>query len=386
VKVIINTISVSPSKVGIRTYLTNTLRALLEADPRNEYVLVCGRHNREIFEPFVARHPEQARLLEVGLTRMSAPLRILYDQFVLPRVVRGMRDAVLLEPSNVTSFRVDLPTVLVVQGALSIRELRRCVPRGGGGVSLFHRAYFDMALPASLRRADRVVAVSGYVRDALVRGWPFCRDKLRVVHEGVDSGLFGAEDEQSGSVASGEGYLLSVGTLFPYKNVDLVLRALAIVRARPGGESLRLKVAGKDTGGRYLGPLQELASDLGVADSVDWLGPIDHLQMPSLYRGASSLIYPSSVESFGLPLLEAMACGVPVVACRRAAVPEVVGDAGVLVEPTAPALAQAIQKVRGNSGFRSGLIARGRVRASEFSWGASARRLIAVLEEAGRLA
>jgi glycosyltransferase involved in cell wall biosynthesis len=165
-----------------------------------------------------------------------------------------------------------------------------------------------------------------------------------------------------------ERYFLFVGTLQPRKNVPRLLRAFAVARARGRlGEQTVLALAGQ--AGLGAESLKELAGELGIGDAVRWLGYIPSEDRPALYASALAFVFPSLYEGFGLPVLEAMAWGTPVIASDVSSLPEVVGDAGLLVDPLDVAgLSDAMARVADDRSLTDRLVARGRDQAARFSW------------------
>jgi glycosyltransferase involved in cell wall biosynthesis len=172
-----------------------------------------------------------------------------------------------------------------------------------------------------------------------------------------------------------------VGNFLPHKNLPRLLRAWAALPEVLGGH--RLVLAGGALAGRAA--LRALADSLGLGDCVVFPGLVADADLPALYGGAAALVQPSLEEGFGLPALEAMACGTPVVASRRGALPEVVGDAGVLVDPEDErALASALARVLGSAGERRALAGRGLARAASFTAERTAGRVVELLQATAR--
>jgi len=226
---------------------------------------------------------------------------------------------------------------------------------------------FRTVVPRAARRAERVLTVSERTRRDLIEHYGLPESNIVVTPNGVDP-AFGLD----GPKADGSAYALFVGALQPRKDPVSAVEAIALV---DGG--LRLVFAGPDKG---CGPaLREAVARLGLEDRVELLGYVEQERLAALYRGAACLVFPSRYEGFGLPVIEAMACGTPVVATRTSALPEVAGDAAVLVEPGSPAaLAQGISDVLAD---RERLTAAGLERARSFSWRKSAERTLAVYRE-----
>lgn len=373
---LVNTLSVTPKTVGVKTFLTNLVRGFLEATPEHRCVLLCSPVNEALFRGVVG---ERAEIVTLPLSRNSAMLRIVFDQLVVPRYAQKYQDAVLITPSSIATFFTGIPQIVIIQAPLSVKAMRKELSYANDSISRLKPLYFDALMPLTLRRADAAVAVSDYLKQKILVDHPEVKDKLVVIHEGVDTSNF---PKRLNRPTPADGYLLFVSTLFPYKNVDKLLRAFALVRERglvPG--SLRLKLAGKDPDGNQRAFLEGLAKDLNIDHLTDFLGLVPYEQVPALYHGARAFVYPSSMETFGLPLLEAMSCGVPVISSNRMSVPEIVGDAGLVVNPDSlEDLTKAIATLVNDEALRQSLIAKGFKRIETFSWHTTAKEFVKLAE------
>jgi glycosyltransferase involved in cell wall biosynthesis len=219
------------------------------------------------------------------------------------------------------------------------------------------RTYSPRVVPAVLRAAQRVIAVSQFTRRELVELLRVPDEKIRVVPNAV-----GDEFTHEGPAESGD-YVLAVGTLEPRKNLDRLAEAV-----RRTDRELRV------VGARGWGGVEVRG------DGVLWLGEVDDAKLARLYRGAACFAYPSLYEGFGIPVLEAMACGVPVVTTRGAAMEEVADGAAVLVDARDPAdIAAGIERAAAE---RDTLVQRGLERARGFRWDAVAAATVDVYREA----
>jgi glycosyltransferase involved in cell wall biosynthesis len=177
-------------------------------------------------------------------------------------------------------------------------------------------------------------------------------------------------------------YFLFVGTLQPRKNVPLLLRAFALARRRSRGR-VALALAGQ--AGLGADALKSLTGKLGISDDVRWLGYVPSEDRPGLYAAAAAFVFPSLYEGFGLPAVEAMAWGTPVIASNTSSLPEVVGDAGILVDPRdVDALAEAMTRVLDDSALSERLVTAGRVQAAHFRWEACAEVIESTFAESAR--
>lgn len=378
--VIVNTLSVTPGRGGVKTYLLNLLDGLSKVASDDSITLLCSEQNQSLFDRHVRGQSNVERIV-FPLRRDVPPLRIFFDQVLVPLHCRQYEDAVLLSQASASSLLAPLREVVIMQTPLSVRSIREEVPAEADTTSWPQRMYYDAILPCTLRRADQVVAVSGHLREKILELYPWSAPKVRTVHEGVDLDRFKA-DTRSDSAGGDESYLLFVSTLFPYKRADQTIRAFARVMEQDDWNDLRLKLAGKDPGEESQ-RLRRIAHEHGVHDRVDVLGAVPHAEMPELYRGAEALLFPSTVETFGLPVLEAMACGTPVIASDRMSVPEIVGEAGLVVDPDdTVAFTDAICRLLEDESLRDNLRAAGKERVQEFTWDRTAQGVWNALEDA----
>ena len=233
-------------------------------------------------------------------------------------------------------------------------------------------------MPSAIKRADVVVAVSHATAEDIAHFWPSAISRIRVIPLGVDHDWFDISntDNQSDPFSEFGRYFLSVGTIEPRKNIVRVLKAYASLAVRdPSCPSL--VIVGKMGWGSD-SPLV-LARSLGVAHRVVWLRSASDDQLKHLYRQAVALVFPSLYEGFGLPALEAMAAGTPVITSNRASLPEVVGNAALLVDPLrVDDIREAMRALASDDALRAGLIERGIERAGQFSWENTSSRMLDV--------
>lgn len=246
--------------------------------------------------------------------------------------------------------------------------------------------YMRLMTRLSVRSADRIIAVSGATKQDLVRVLGVADGKVVVIHEAVgpEFAVASAPDAVERTVRRygiRPPYCLFVGNLEPRKNLARLIEAFALLRARGpfAGRAPQLVLAGT-RGWLYSGIFRAVEAH-GLADEIVFTGYVPPADLPHLYAGAACFIFPSLYEGFGLPVLEAMAAGTPVVAARVGAIPEVVGDAALLVDASRPAeIAEAVAAVLADGALRDRLVARGRARACAFTWEAVARQTLAVYE------
>ena len=364
---------------GIEYSLTELVRQFAKLDERNDYVLYFNFVRSEYAERFESRvRPLLSDRVRASICRV--PNRVMN----IARELHWPIDTSIGRCSAVYYHSFDMRPQWFGAKVLTIHDL----------MPMTHAEYypkvdveyFNRWVPKMVRKADALIAVSQHTKDVVVDLLGVPADRVFVARHGIDVRFRRPSAAGLDAVRERFGlrrpYLLSVSTAEPRKNLARLVDALALLRTQ-GHEDLQLVVAGKSAWGS-----PELRSRIeanGLSDHVKLLGYVDEADLPSLYAGAEVFSLPSIAEGFGLPALEAMACGTPVVASNTTALPEVCGDAAILVDPlNTEALADAVSRLRTDSQLRAALIERGFRRAATFSWESTARATVAVLERVGR--
>lgn len=248
------------------------------------------------------------------------------------------------------------------------------------------RLYRRLSYPRSARLADAVVINSETLRGDIERYLDVDPAKLRLVHEAVDHELFKPGDAAAARAHVAERYgvtkpfVLFVSSLWPYKNCAGLLRAWAIAEKDLPDHQLVVVGGGRDE--RHIAELHALAHELGITASTTFVGPVPLEETVRFYQGAEALVYPSFSETFGLPILEAMACGCPVVTSDVSAMPETAGGAALLADPSDPAsISRSITDAIGPR--RDWLREQGLARAAQFTWASTGAKTLDVYREVG---
>lgn len=357
-------------ETGNETYTLNLIRSLAAVDPEPNNYSLYFTNTAAAAKPVVADSRFRNRLLKPGNPMLRIPV-------VLPWEVKHRPVDVLHTHYTVPPFiPSETRTILTIHDISWEYHAELYSP--GDLLRL------KTTVPWSARRADRILAVSHSVKSALVKLYKLEADKIVVTPLAAGPNFYPREPascwERVRAKYGIEGrYILFVGTMTPRKNLSRVVRAVAWLH-RHRGIKEKLLIAGPRTVGS--GAFLSILHDLQLEKEVICTGHLNHEELPDLYSAAEVFVFPSIFEAFGLPTLEAMACGTPVIASNRPAFPEVAGDAALLVDPDDwKAIADAIERVLYDSALCEHLRAAGIQRARQFSWQATAARTLAVYQE-----
>jgi glycosyltransferase involved in cell wall biosynthesis/SAM-dependent methyltransferase len=288
-----------------------------------------------------------------------------------------------LRLSNIDVFNTLMAPLMSISWSLVIHMKTMHAFTAPDSLTPLARAYRRMNYPRSARVADAIIINSESLRGEIQRYLEVDARKLKLIYEAVDHDLFkpgdaGAARARIAAHGVTKPFVLFVSSLWPYKNCDGLLRAWALARAELGDRQLAIVGAGRDE--KYVGALHALAAELGIAADVVFVGGVPLDETVCFYQAADAFVYPSFNETFGLPILEAMACGCPVVTSDTSAMPETAGGAALLSDPRDPAsIARAL--VEAATPGRDRLRDAGLKRASQFTWGATAASTLDVYRE-----
>ena len=296
--------------------------------------------------------------------------RLWWDQMLLPRMLHKLKIDAIICPKNITSFLTKCRCYLGVTDLAFFDRQLNAYP-------FLDTIYMRTLVPFSVRKAAAIFAISENTKKDIIR-YSHCNpEKIIVTYLAADKIYQPINDtshlqEIKQKYRVPDNFIMYVGSLSPRKNINRLLEAFWNVRKKvPHNLVLTASKSWKDSS------VYKSMVRLNLQDRIHKLGYVDHEDMPALYNLADAYIYPSLYEGFGLPILEAMQCGCPVVASNATSIPEVAGDAAILVDPLdTAALADAIQQVLTNPGIREKLISAGFQQARKFSWDTCAKIML----------
>ena len=364
------------TKTGVGTYTHHVVRELLELDRRNEYRLVAFKL-RGSPKPFPPQANVEYRFLRV-------PPRPVYTNLLrhgvrLPFDLVAGRADVFLFPNFVRYPLSRGARSVVVVYDLSFRRFPQFFEERA-------RTYLERLVPESVAAASRVVTISESSKRDIVAELGVAEDRIVVAEPGVDHARFGPAAPDAVAAARArhglpEQYLLFVGTIEPRKDVSALLRAFELLPPATRRAHPLVLVGGR---GWLADETMAEVERMAAAGDVVWTGYVSEADLPAIYSGASLFVFPSVYEGWGIPVVEAMACGTPAITTTSSSLPEAAGDAAVLVEPgDLEALARAIERVLGDGTLRAGMVERGRAHAARFPWRRPAERVLALLDDVG---
>ncbi|MBI4083842.1 MAG: glycosyltransferase family 4 protein [Candidatus Lambdaproteobacteria bacterium] len=355
-EIVINGRFLTQPVTGVQRYARELLLAL-ERLIEAEGLLPAERFRIRIAVPAAWRG--DSPFARLPLARGGAGRGHLWEQLALPAIARG---ALLVGLGNTGPLLGGRQIVTIHDaGVFACPD----------SYSWRFRAWYRLLYRRVGARADAVITPSAFSRDELVRRVGIAPDRITIVPNGVDHLRRVVPDERAVSAhgLSAGSYVLCIGNRAPHKNVGVLVRAMAQVRT-----GLRLVIAG----GRFDRVFG--ADRLALPSDALHLGYVSDNTLKALYARAACFVFPSRYEGFGLPPLEAMAAGCPVIASDAAALPEVCGDAALYFDPDRPeALAAQIERVAGDAALQADLRRRGALRSAGFTWERSARGLAALL-------
>ncbi len=353
---------------GTRISILNLISNVAAVDQETRYLIMLSSE-----EPDLKRFPNVEQIVVPTANRFLARLDL---QRQLPGLVRRERVTLVHFTKNLGIFGLSCPYIVTMHDLTSFLMKN----------SLADVVYYRLVEPITLRGAAKVVAVSHDAARDIERTYGILQQNIEVVYWAADD-RFGPviDPERIESVRRRyelpRRYILFIGRLAKKKNLPTLLRALAQLYARmPDAPSL--VVVGPPYPQSSDTESASLVQTLALSDRIHFIGGVPDEDVPALYGGAELYVLPSLHEGFGIPLLEAMACGTPVITARGGSLPEVAGDAALIVDDPldVAGFSSAIERVLSDSTLRQGLIRRGYARAAEFSWARTTHNMLAIYD------
>jgi glycosyltransferase involved in cell wall biosynthesis len=354
---------------GIGTYVRNLLRHLARLDQATEYVVLCHQRDcnlaSELGENFQA-------VID------SSPGYSIREQVTVPLDLRRERIKLFHTPHYVLPPLTPCRSVVTIHDCIHLR-FPQYLPNRLGYV------YARSSMWLATHRSNRVLTVSEASKRDILEYFSIPESKIDVIYNGIDERFWSPPDQEDidrirERYQLDGRFVLYAGNIKPHKNLERLIDAFYMLRNSQGFDDVKLLIIGDEVS-KYA-TLRRAVHRHKLHKHVRFFGFVSNQTLAVLYRLAAVFVFPSLYEGFGLPPLEAMASGTPVITSNVSSLPEVVGDAAFLIDPyQAEAIASAMERVLNDAGLRDDLRARGLRRAREFSWDTTARRVRAIYDE-----
>lgn len=369
----INALYLLPGKVGgTEIFIRNLVRSIAEVDSSNEYFIFINRESRGVFD---GTGPNFT-VVECPINATSRPVRILWEQLVLPFQLKRRRIDVLYNAGMTAPFICPSVSLVVIYDLQHVNQPQN-FPR-------YYLFFLRSIIYLSARTSEGIITISNHVKDDIVKHYRIPPEKVFVTYSAADLSSFCPRDEEEvGRVREKyelpDRFVLYIASSLPHKNYRRLIEAFAELNRRDKGLKLVL-IGARDYGAEVIrGTIKEM----GLEKEVVFLGWLPFEDLPPIYCASSVFVFPSLHEGFGIPIIEAMACGVPVVCSGIEPLIEVAGGAAHHVDPeSVESIAEGIRAVLEDSSLRDDLVAKGIERAKIFSWKAAAEETLKVMGSA----
>lgn len=351
------------NKHGMDFVALETIRELQQIDQINEYYVLVAPGTDHCLTPSGNVH----------IVEVKCPTYPLWEQWALPRALKKIKPDVLHCTSNTAPIYCNVPLILTLHDIIFLEK------RSSTNRSLYQNLgwyYRRIVVPRILQKCKKIITVSQFECNRIQDTLHLPAGILTAIHNGYSKRFKPLEQVYNitSKYLKAKKYILFLGNTDPKKNTPITLKAYSLY-VKQSANPLPLLIA----------DLQEPVIDHILAEQnireikplLNYPGYIPHADLPAIYNGASAFLYTSLRESFGIPLLEAMACGTPVISSNTSAIPEVAGSGAILVNPEKPeAIAEQLLRLEQDSSFRDTQIAYGLERVKTFSWEQTARQLL----------
>lgn len=368
-KIAINATLTRVNPTGLAVYINELCLALLKTECDFDFTVYSGSEELKRFYPDKVMLVPHSTSPALGLKGNIA--RLLWQQMILPIKLRRQKASLLYSTVHEGILTPHLKQIVTIHDVLPMRYLKNMYPR--------YKYYFCYILPILLKNSHSVICISENTKRDVIAYYDIKDKPIYVIHEGLNKQKFYPREKDFVHKRYGlTEYLLYIGDMRPYKNLERSLEAFAGLNLK----HLKFVIGGnKDP--RFYPRIKNKTEELSLNDRVVFLDYVSEQDLPHLYSEAAAFVFTSLYEGFGLPPLEAMACGCPVVASNAASLLEVCGDAAYYINPySVESITEGMHKVLTDDTLRHKLINQGLERAKVFSWERCALEHLSVFKEA----
>jgi len=353
---------------GVSKYTYNLIEQLSRIDSQNEYVIFVNKS----FKPFVSN--QNFHFVKSRINTTIPIIRIFWEQVILPFLLVRHKIDVFHSMVNVLPFWCPAKSVVTIHDLIAIE----CAESRNFKKNLYHKL-----MAKTTKKANRIIAVSSSVKKGMHDYFGIPEKKMHVILEAAGKNFKPLNQKSIKAFQKARNldfpFILFVGTLEPRKNIKCLIKAFSLLKHKDKIKHKLVIVGGK---GWLYDEIFNTINKLNLQDEIIFAGSVDHSELPLYYNAADLFVFPSLHEGFGLPPLEAMQCGCPVITSKLSSLPEVVGDAAIKINPhDTNDLANAMQRVLANDKLRKQMAKNGLSQAKKFSWQKNARQTLEVYRE-----
>ena len=371
-KIVINALGPSKVKAGIGNYLSNLINKLSIVDKKNKYIIFASSENKIFYKT----QNKNFFIIDIGFWGRNNLLRIFWEQLILPVKLLEHKADILFSPGFVCPLIKAVKYITVIHDMTFFSH-----PQVH---TFFKKLYFPFMIKRSVKRSEKIIAISYNTKKEIIKYIKIPPEKIVVTHLSANKfSKSNIKDEKkflSEKYNIKSEYLLFVGMIEPRKNLDLIIEAFK----KFSDKTIKLVIVGKK--GWMVDDLFEKIKLKNLDEQIIFTGFVPDNELEIFYKTAKVFLYPSLYEGFGIPVLEAMTTGCPVITSNISSLPEVAGDAAILIDPeNSEELSDAVNKLINDVKIREELVKKGFENTKKFSWKKTAKQTLLVFEEVGNV-
>jgi glycosyltransferase involved in cell wall biosynthesis len=361
-------------KHGMDIVVLELIRHLQKIDLKNNYVV------------FVKQGPDNSCIKETSnfkIVQLSGGIYPVWEQFVLPKAVEKEKCDILHCTSNTAPLSINIPLVLTLHDIIYMESLS-LFTKGASLYQKFGNLYRRIIVPRIVKKTDKIITVSKFEKKRIVEYFGLNNDKLSVVYNGVGRHFVKINEQSKNHLIKKkyklpDKFIFFLGNTDPKKNTLRVLKAYELYLRK---SSKKLPLVVSDFNKKILKQSLSKINAENIIDNIYLTGYIPNMDLPAVYSQSELFLYPSLRESFGIPIVEAMACGVPVITSNTSSMPEISGEAAVLIDPfNVQEITNAMITIEDNLESRNHLIQTGFKQTEKFLWEVMAQKVLNIYQK-----
>lgn len=357
-KIVINSSILNESPSGLGIYTKNVVQEIYKLNK-----------DIRVLSPVDIKGVKVERItkyVKPSYKKQGGLVRLLWTQFILPFKVK--KNDIIYHPFQYVALFCRAKQIITIHDFIPIHYPE---------VAEHQNKYYKLIMPLLLKKAYKIVCISENTKKDLLKFYNVDESKINVIYNGYDSQLFNIKNVDKYVLKKYKidyNYMIIVGASYPHKNIELALKVISKIK-----EECKLVIVGKDS--EYILKLKKVAKELKIQDKVNFIGYVPDEELPSLYYYSKAFLYPTLYEGFGLPILEAMACGTVVISADNSSLPEVYGDSALVFKSNDENdLREKMITALTNDELREGLIKKSFDNIRRFSWEKTAREVYKLIK------